>query len=100
MERHYPGPAGEQQYSTVIPTQMIDLSIRELGTALRNREFSSVELARTLLARIDSLDPQVGSFLTVTEPSALASAEQADRQLAQGSDARELKDQSSGWVLP
>ncbi len=66
---------------------MIDLSIRELGTALRNREFSSVELARTLLARIDSLDPQLGSFLTVTETSALASAEQADRQLAQGSDA-------------
>ncbi len=37
-----------------------------------------------MLARIESVEPQVGSFITLTPESALAEAEAADRRIASG----------------
>ena len=48
------------------------------------REVSSVELTRSCLERIDSVEGQVQSFITVTPELALRQAEAADRMIAAG----------------
>ncbi|MDF1819398.1 MAG: Asp-tRNA(Asn)/Glu-tRNA(Gln) amidotransferase subunit GatA [Immundisolibacteraceae bacterium] len=65
---------------------MIEQSINVLAAGLRRREFSSVELVKHYLKRISALDPQLHSFITVTESNALAAAEQADQRIAQGDE--------------
>ena len=63
---------------------MHNRSIRELGAALRAGEFSSAELTRHFLDRIDRLDPALNSFVTVTGEDALAQAAAADERLKAG----------------
>ncbi len=55
-----------------------------IARALRAGEFSSAELAAHLLARIGRLDGELNAFLTLTEEAALATAREADAQLAAG----------------
>jgi len=59
-------------------------SIVELSTGLRARRFSSVELTRHLLERIERLGPALNAFVTVTRERALADAAAADAAIAQG----------------
>ncbi|AMN46731.1 aspartyl-tRNA(Asn)/glutamyl-tRNA(Gln) amidotransferase subunit A [Steroidobacter denitrificans] len=65
---------------------MHHLSLAELGEGLRARRFSSIELARHFLDRIERLNPTLNAFITVTAETALAAAEQADRRLAAGEE--------------
>ena len=58
---------------------MHNKSIAELGAALRAGEFSSVELTRHFLERIEKLDGEVNSYITVTPELALAAADAAER---------------------
>ncbi|WP_018993502.1 MULTISPECIES: Asp-tRNA(Asn)/Glu-tRNA(Gln) amidotransferase subunit GatA [unclassified Thioalkalivibrio] len=51
---------------------------------LQAREISSRELTQLYLDRIERLDSQLNSFITVTAESALAQAEAADARLANG----------------
>ena len=60
-------------------------SIADLAEGLRTRTFSSRELTQAYLDRIQRLDGQLNSFITVTAEQALAQAEAADAQLANGS---------------
>jgi aspartyl-tRNA(Asn)/glutamyl-tRNA(Gln) amidotransferase subunit A len=59
-------------------------SLAQLAAGLRAREFSSVELTRTLLARIAAHQPQLNALITVTGPSAMQAAAIADGVLARG----------------
>jgi aspartyl-tRNA(Asn)/glutamyl-tRNA(Gln) amidotransferase subunit A len=63
---------------------MHNRTLAELARALRNREYSSVELTRHFLDRIERLDARLNSFITVTEESALNAAAEADRRLQSG----------------
>ncbi len=63
---------------------MHQLTLAEIARALAAKEFSAVELTRGLLARIRQLDPQLNSFITVTEEPALAQAAAADARRAAG----------------
>ncbi|HEY9033185.1 MAG TPA: Asp-tRNA(Asn)/Glu-tRNA(Gln) amidotransferase subunit GatA, partial [Pseudomonadales bacterium] len=63
---------------------MHQYSIRQLQQGLADKAFSSVELTRHYLQRINTLDPQLNSFITTTADIALAQAEAADRQRAAG----------------
>ena len=63
---------------------MHNKTLAELSQGLQAGEFSSVELTRHYLDRIQQLDTDLNSFITVTEAEALASAEQADQQRAAG----------------
>ncbi|MEQ1440197.1 Asp-tRNA(Asn)/Glu-tRNA(Gln) amidotransferase subunit GatA [Fontimonas sp. SYSU GA230001] len=63
---------------------MHTLSIKELAAGLRSRKFSSRELTQHYLKRIESLDPQLNSYITVTAERALAQADAADAKLARG----------------
>ncbi len=55
------------------------LTAHEARDLLTTGQVSSVELTRSVLARIDAIDGQVHSYLTVMEEKALAAAEAADK---------------------
>ena len=61
-----------------------DLNIRDAAALLRKREFSAVELTRSVLDRVAQVEPLVHAFITVTQDLALERAAAADRRLAQG----------------
>jgi aspartyl-tRNA(Asn)/glutamyl-tRNA(Gln) amidotransferase subunit A len=63
---------------------MHTLSISELSAGLRAKRFSSRELTQHFLKRIETLDPQLNSLITVTADRALAQADAADARLASG----------------
>jgi len=64
--------------------ELFDLTIHELHEKLKTRQVSSVEATGAMLARIEAVEPAVGSFITVTREQALADAEAADRRIAAG----------------
>jgi aspartyl-tRNA(Asn)/glutamyl-tRNA(Gln) amidotransferase subunit A len=59
-------------------------TVAELAAGLRNKEFSSVELAKLYLDRVEASQPVLNAFVSVTRDAALAAAAAADRQLAAG----------------
>ncbi|WP_129141878.1 Asp-tRNA(Asn)/Glu-tRNA(Gln) amidotransferase subunit GatA [Modicisalibacter coralii] len=63
---------------------MHDKTLTELAAALAAGEFSSRELTEALLARIDRLDGELNSFITVTADAALEAADRADQARASG----------------
>ncbi|WP_417536971.1 Asp-tRNA(Asn)/Glu-tRNA(Gln) amidotransferase subunit GatA [Marinomonas sp.] len=63
---------------------MFEQSISTLAQKLRNKDISSVELTRHFLARIAKLDPQLNSYITVSEQRALEQAAAADTLLQNG----------------
>jgi aspartyl-tRNA(Asn)/glutamyl-tRNA(Gln) amidotransferase subunit A len=61
-----------------------DLSIQQTHELLSSREISSEELTRAYLGRIQRIDPQVKSYVTVADDLALEQARDADRDLQTG----------------
>ncbi|HET9108814.1 MAG TPA: Asp-tRNA(Asn)/Glu-tRNA(Gln) amidotransferase subunit GatA [Steroidobacteraceae bacterium] len=59
-------------------------SLTQLAAGLRARKFSSVELVRAYLERIEASQPALNAFISVTGAQALAAAEAADRDIAAG----------------
>ena len=66
---------------------MHQLTLAEIARGLADKQFSSEELTRSLLARIQQLDPQLNSFITVTEELALTQAKAADARRSAGENA-------------
>ena len=65
---------------------MHTLSVSALGTALRRKELSGVELTAHFLDRIEVHDAILNSFITVTRDIALADAARADERRRAGED--------------
>jgi aspartyl-tRNA(Asn)/glutamyl-tRNA(Gln) amidotransferase subunit A len=65
-------------------TELHHLTVAELAEGLRARQFSSVELVRHFLARIERLNPELNALITVTADQALAAAARADERIAAG----------------
>ena len=63
---------------------MHQLTLAEIARGLADKSFSSEELTRALLARIHQLDPQLNSFISVTDDLAIAQARAADARRAAG----------------
>jgi aspartyl-tRNA(Asn)/glutamyl-tRNA(Gln) amidotransferase subunit A len=61
---------------------LIDLSLAQMGRLLREGEFSSQELTRAFIERIERLEPDLHAFITLTPELAMAQARQADRCLS------------------
>jgi len=59
-------------------------SLTELATGLRAGDFSSVELTRACLERIERFDGELNCFITVTGAQALAAAHAADDRIRAG----------------
>jgi aspartyl-tRNA(Asn)/glutamyl-tRNA(Gln) amidotransferase subunit A len=60
------------------------LTIHEAHELLSKREVSAVELAESVLARIDGCDSKIRAYITVTPDVALEQARRADERLASG----------------
>jgi len=64
---------------------MFKKTLTELANDLKNKKYSSVELTQHFLDRIKKYDPQLNSFISVTEEHALAQAKLADERRAKQS---------------
>jgi aspartyl-tRNA(Asn)/glutamyl-tRNA(Gln) amidotransferase subunit A len=71
---------------TTMSEDICDLDVVELGKRLRDGRLTSVALVRATLARIAERDQAYLSFYAVFEETALARAQRADDELAQGID--------------
>lgn len=60
------------------------LSIVEAGELIRTRRLSPVELTEAVLRRIDSVEPKLHAFITVTRDTAMEAARQAEKEIAAG----------------
>ncbi len=65
-------------------TELNFLSLTEAAERIRTRSVSPVEITRTCLGRIERLDPQLRTFITVTGESALEEARQAEAAIGRG----------------
>lgn len=65
-------------------TDLALLGVGALTDALHRREVSSEEVVRACLARIESLNPKLAAFITVSAEAALRAARRADGELARG----------------
>lgn len=63
---------------------MHNQTVAELAAGLKAKKFSSTELTKVYLERIDKFNPELNSFITVCADEALAAAKKADAELATG----------------
>ena len=62
---------------------LYELTIHEASNLLKNREISSKELTKSILDRVESVEPFVGAYITIAGEAALAQAELADKAIAE-----------------
>lgn len=67
---------------------MYDKTLAQLADALNSGDVSSVELTEHFLDRIERLDPQLNSFITVTAEEAMTAAKDADARRGRGEASR------------
>ncbi len=60
------------------------LSLKALSQGIVDAKFSSMEVTEHFLNRIETFDPALNSYLTVTKEQAIAQAEQADNTIRSG----------------
>src|SRR3989339_795748 len=60
---------------------MIDKTAHELHDLLIKKKISSVELAEKVFLRIESVEPQIKAYITLTKDEAIKQAEAADKRL-------------------
>jgi len=65
-------------------TELHRYTVADLAGGLRARRYSSVEVTRHFLARIESRNDELNAFITITAEQALAEAARADAALAAG----------------
>ncbi|MDG9882035.1 Asp-tRNA(Asn)/Glu-tRNA(Gln) amidotransferase subunit GatA [Pseudomonas sp. GD04058] len=63
---------------------MHQLTLAGIARGLADKSFSSEELTRALLQRIHQLDPQLNSFISITDDLAIAQAKAADARRVAG----------------
>lgn len=67
-------------------TDLTNLTVREALAGLRAKSFSSRELTESYLERIETLEPNIHAFLTLTADQALTGADAADQAMLSGDD--------------
>ena len=63
---------------------MHNKTLAQHAKSLQNNDYSSEELTRHYLQRIEQYDNRVNSFITVSKKHAIQAAQTADKQRAQG----------------
>jgi len=64
--------------------ELFEQGIHNLHQMLKNRQVSSVEITKALLARIDATDGTIHAFITITGEQALKDAAEADKRIVSG----------------
>ena len=65
-------------------SDIAEMNLKDLASAVRRRKVSSVEITKALMARIDKWQPTLNAFARVEAEDALKAARAADRALAAG----------------
>ena len=65
-------------------SEIIFKSVTELAPLIKARKLSPVELVQAFLDRIESVNPKVNAFITVTGEHAIKEARKAEREIAAG----------------
>jgi len=65
-------------------TDLADLSLAEVATAIREKRVSSVEVTEACLARIHALGGKLNAFISLEAQHALEAAAEADAEMARG----------------
>src|SRR5690606_21624841 len=68
------------------PVNLYELTAAQLAERLRNRDLSAVDLTQAVLDRIEAVEAEIGSYVTVTRDEALRQAESLDRRRAAGEE--------------
>lgn len=64
--------------------ELYNETIKSLHKKLVNKELSSVELTNTIYKRIEAVEPQVQAYISLTKNTALHSAQNVDKKIANG----------------
>src|SRR5262245_53614004 len=65
-------------------TDLHFLTVAEAAKLIKARKLSPVELSEACLQRIESFDPQLNAYITLTADSARREAKRAEREIARG----------------
>ena len=65
-------------------SDITDLSFSELKKTLQQKSLSSTEITTAFLDRIESLNPELNTFITITRDEAMQSAKDADTAISRG----------------
>jgi aspartyl-tRNA(Asn)/glutamyl-tRNA(Gln) amidotransferase subunit A len=65
-------------------SEILFKSVAELAPLLKARELSPVEVVRAFLRQIETLNPKVNAFITITADRALEQARKAEKEIAAG----------------
>jgi aspartyl-tRNA(Asn)/glutamyl-tRNA(Gln) amidotransferase subunit A len=68
----------------MLPDDVLFASIRALGSALRSKKVSPVQLTESYLERLEQIGSRLGAVVTVTRGLALEQARKAEREIQQG----------------
>lgn len=69
---------------TTSPTDLHFLTIADAARLIERKQLSPVELTEVFLRRIETLDPQLNAFITVTADLALGQARAAEKEIVAG----------------
>ena len=70
--------------------ELYQLTAHELHDKLLNEEVSATEVVESVLARIEAVESDVQSYITVTKEEALKQAKKIDEKLANGEEVSDL----------
>jgi len=65
-------------------SEIIFKSVTELAPLVKARKLSPVEIVQAFLDRIESVNPKVNAFITVTGEQAIQEAKRAEREIVAG----------------
>ena len=66
------------------PVALEELTIADTARRIRKRELSPIKLAELYLERIETLNPALNAYLTLTKDQALTAARAAEREIRRG----------------
>ncbi len=64
--------------------EICELSISELSRLIQKKEASPLEIVEAYISRVNSLEPQLNSFITLVSDQAIESAKQAEKEIQAG----------------
>ncbi len=70
--------------------ELYQLTAHELHDKLLNEEISAIEVVESLFTRIEAVESDVKSYITLTKEEALKQAEEIDEKLANGEEVSDL----------
>lgn len=70
--------------------ELLEKTIHEVSADLKAKKVSSAELTKATMDYLESIEPKVQSFITITRDEALKQADEADKRLAAGKDVTPL----------